>query len=376
MKEEKKVLIGIDFELLWKKYFNLLSEVEQEHFDAWLSQDPRNLTYYEDFKDSIQHDKAPDWEIDQEKSWESFQSQTRRSISNIRWTAFAASVAVFIVASLFLFNAIQDPIATKGSKIIEAGSSKAVLITSNGEIPIGEGTEDKLSFAEVSEGELTYHHGGTQGSIESHTLVIPRGGEYKLVLPDRTTVWLNAESELTYPIQFDKNERLVELKGEAYFDVTHDSSKPFRVKSNDQIITVLGTEFNVSTHLESQIITTLVDGSVIIETEENNSTQMKPGEQVVFHLLTGEIAKSEVDVSYFVGWKDGSYLFKNEPLESILNTLSRWYDMDFQFSKESNRHLRFTGRVKKYENLGEFLKLLEKTNEVTFKIQEEFVVVE
>src|SRR5690606_5790464 len=160
--------------------------------------------------------------------------------------------------------------------------------------------------------------------VQIYKLTTPKGGTYQVALPDGTKVWLNADSELKYPNQFTGKERIVELKGEAYFDVRNlKNSTPFKVVSKGQTVEVLGTQFNVSAYPdEDEIQTTPVEGSVQIAADGRDQImQLKPGEQ---GRLTGtRFRKEEVDISAFVAWKDDLFSFSENELRAVMNKLSR-----------------------------------------------------
>lgn len=215
--------------------------------------------------------------------------------------------------------------------------------------------------------------------VKYNTLVIPQGGQFSLSLADGTEVWLNAGTTLRYPTSFIGKERKVELTGEAYFEVTKNAEMPFRVLSGEQVVEVLGTSFNIASYQEdSSIYTTLVEGKVSVFLEKTPQVRktLLPEQQSIFVKGTDKINKRVVDVEQYIGWKDGWFYFKDESLESIMQTLSRWYDVEVRFKNEEAKKLQFTGKIKRYEDLKDVLNLLEKTNEVTFKIDRRYITVE
>ena len=183
-----------------------------------------------------------------------------------------------------------------------------------------------------------------------HELVIPRGGEFSLTLSDGTEVYMNADSKLRFPTKFGKNERVVELEGEAYFQVARNEKSPFIVKSSCMAIKVLGTEFNVSAYSEDSVIqTTLVRGSVEVSSERGGqSVVLHPGEQSVLNRQDYSLSVCTVDVSYAMAWKEGRLRFKEKPLSEVMKVISRWYDVevvyedeevkDYPFGCNFNRH--------------------------------------
>lgn len=204
---------------------------------------------------------------------------------------------------------------------------------------------------------------------------IPRGGEYVLVLSDGTTVYLNAESELTYPVKFSGKDRRVCLKGEAYFEVERDTCKPFIVEANSLEIQVLGTEFGVRAYGDEECVrTTLKKGKVSVESE-GCGVILTPNMQASFDKKTSQMDVREVNVDLFLGWKDGRLIFDNCSLEDILKDLGKWYDFDVRYAREDARLIPFSLNIKKHDAFAEVLQLLEDTGCVKFDIRDNVVVV-
>jgi ferric-dicitrate binding protein FerR (iron transport regulator) len=192
-----------------------------------------------------------------------------------------------------------------------------------------------------------------------------------LVLSDSTVIRLNSETSLRYPVQFAGATRNVELIGEAYFEVKRNDHIPFVVTSGNQQVKVMGTEFNISYYPESEnILTTLVEGKVEVLTTTNSEIkiELKPGQQSVLSITDGLISKRDVDVLPFIAWKDGRFLFHDQTLEEIMKTLSKWYNVEIDFSNNEDRKLRFTGNLKRSAEFKDILSKIELTNEVNFEI--------
>lgn len=255
---------------------------------------------------------------------------------------------------------------------IHPGSSYAILTLPGGET-IALDTAVRQT-QELKSGILTVrdtleYQGTTEDSGAYHTLTIPRGGEYILKLSDGTKVWLNAETELSYPARFEASSRQVFLKGEAYFEVARNESSPFIITTGEQVITVLGTSFGVRAYAEeNRIFTTLEQGSVKISTPQQ-STLLKPGEQSCNDLLSGQIQVAKVNTLLYTAWHTGKFMFADQSLEDILNTLSRWYNMNIAYARPELKKIRFTGELKRYGEIQEFLEKIEHLEKVRFTIQ-------
>jgi transmembrane sensor len=310
---------------------------------------------------------------------------------NVGWTVLAAAGVAFMVLFVYFF---KDPVHYKWFKNdIGPGSNKAVLVLNGGESIRLEGANNGLlarqsdtRVVKTGDGKIVYtDHPGGASIAEMNRIETPRGGNYKISLPDGTMIWLNAASTLTFPISFNgRGERRVKLSGEAYFEVSKDRSKPFLVESNGQVIEVLGTHFDVRCYADDhETRTVLLEGSVSLTTSrvgpfslnmamagksaEQNSVVLKPGEMAMNSV--GGIRVKKVDVASAVAWKDGELSFRNESVENIMKQISRWYDVEVVFENKSTEHLSLGGSISKYEDLSNVLHMLELTGDLKFKLE-------
>lgn len=201
-----------------------------------------------------------------------------------------------------------------------------------------------------------------------NTLTVPRCCEYRMVLADGTQVWLNSESELRFPVNFTGNERRVFLKGEAYFQVAKDETKPFRVETGALEIEALGTQFDVNAYRDNgKWMTTLVEGRVRVSAGEAKQTcVLEPGKQALLH--NNVLTVSDVNVEEITGWKEGRFVFRNMTMENIARQLERWYDVEINFSDVVVRYYRFTGVMKRYNQLSQLIEMIEETTDVKFQV--------
>ena len=226
-------------------------------------------------------------------------------------------------------------------------------------------------------GKLVYNT--VQEEVEElfyHKIVGPRGGEYTVELNDGTRVRLNADSELRFPVKFVGNERKVFLKGEAYFEVERDTSRPFRVDVHgDAIIEVLGTEFNVNAYPENaEIFATLVLGKVRVADLQTDSTVvLLPNQQAA--LSGAGINVKEVNPEDFISWINGRFYFEKMPLEEILIQLGRWYDLQVFWANEELKSYEFTGAIWRDNTIRQTLDMIEKTTDVCFTVSGRTVTV-
>lgn len=198
-------------------------------------------------------------------------------------------------------------------------------------------------------------------------LVVPVGGDYRMVLGDGTKVWVNSASELEIPERFQAGERRVRLRGEAYFEVARDTARPFWVEAEGVSVQVLGTRFNVAAYGEDgRVETTLAEGKVAVSSGEGRRVVLKPGEQAVVEGARLDVR--DVNVEDVISWIDGRFFFKQAPLEEVFEQAERWYGVSVRFEEESLKHIRFSGGVLKFNPVSDLLKMVEATGPVGFRV--------
>ncbi len=295
--------------------------------------------------------------------------------------AIAASLVLgTILGSLYFYlhddHSINDP-----QPIIVAGKNNAILTLADGsKINLSEAANGLISHTanvdiiKTSSGSIQYKSQTSSSNKPTayNTIEAPAGGKWSLTLPDGTQVWLNSSSSITYPTQFSATERKVKIKGEAFFDVTHNKKAPFIVSSGQQLIRVLGTEFNVEAYEEDAVAkTTLLKGAVAIESG-NKTVKLVPGEQAKWN--GKEIVKEVVDTEAAIAWKEGYFKF-NENIESILTKISRWYNVEIIYLSKPDPATTFSGKIARDRNLNSVLKMLEYDGNIHFQIQGRRVIV-
>jgi ferric-dicitrate binding protein FerR (iron transport regulator) len=295
----------------------------------------------------------------------------------------AASLAILILGYFALFSPEKEESTVKIEKSIDLnpGENKAVLTLSNGKkislgsLSNGLLTEDGQAKIYTSEkGALTYIAATETQQILTNNITTPRGGQYKLTLADGTNIWLNAASSLTYPSSFQKGKpRIVVLSGEGFFEVTHNAQEPFIVHYSDGMeAVVLGTSFNINSYTdEKATYTTLVKGSLSVQSPQEKKDILKPGQQSVF--IQGKTSIIAADIEETVAWKEGWFLFNRLELQAIVRQLSRWYNIDFDITGTIGNK-QFSGIVSKSNNISEVLKIMENTG-VTFTLRNQKIYV-
>lgn len=201
--------------------------------------------------------------------------------------------------------------------------------------------------------------------IVKNTIHTAKGMEYTLTLEDGTRVFLNADTKMTFPSRFQGNQREVELKGEAFFEVAKDSIRPFIIKMQDINIQVLGTSFNVCFY-DNQATTTLVEGKIQINSK-NKQVTLIPGEQAIYNFEKNDLSVKEVDVNLYTSWREGKFLFKNERLEDMLTTLSRWYDIKYHFTTPETKDLKIGAQLERYSHIDTIIDMLKMNPAISIK---------
>ncbi len=300
-----------------------------------------------------------------------------------RWMA-AAVVLLAVSVGLFLWqrSTTGTPQSMAATEILPGGNRATLTLADGRTVDLSEAQSGIVIGAE----DITYDDGASLGLPPSEELVLttPKGGTYQVRLPDGSTIWLNASSTLRYPSRFSEDERVVELTGEAYFDVRHETSdvrhqtpglapeshlksdishltslgRPFRVVSKGQRVEVLGTQFNISAYAdESETKTTLVAGSVRLQAgATGKQVLLAPGEQGI--LQTNGLTKQQVNVQQYTAWRNGRFSFDGKPFDAVMRELERWYDIDIRY-EGAVPDKEFYGDAFRSSNLAVVLRMLE-----------------
>lgn len=328
------------------------------------------------------------FEQDQKEILDKLMVQIKGESKTVLWQrlAIAAAVLVFITAGLYVLllnKAPQHPMAV--NKVmkhdIAPGGNKAILTLGDGRTIIlkerqaGDiASQGDMVIKETADGQVRY--AGSNGNTVSKALVYntaatPRGGQYQFILSDGTKIWLNSASSIKYPVEFMGKERKVELEGEAYFEVAHNSKMPFKVVSRGQTVEVLGTHFNINAYSDENMAkTSLLEGSVKISSA-NGTTLIKPGEQA--QLLNGNLNIVNADMDQVLAWKNGFFSFKDSSLEDVMRQLGRWYDVDVKYEGTIPART-FSGEIPRNINLSQLWDILSYKN-IHYKIDGKTIIV-
>jgi ferric-dicitrate binding protein FerR (iron transport regulator) len=310
-----------------------------------------------------------------------------------------AAAACILVVSAAAFYLIKAPEKTTEQAVLKKAAVKSNIVQGRNAaiLTLADGTvitldsakvgnlanQDNVAVFKTNDGQIAFDatrmssQQKRSDQLNYYSLSTPRGGQYFVKLPDGTKVWLNAASSIKFLSEFSAKERLVELSGEAYFEVEKDNKRPFIVKTALQEVQVLGTSFNINSYSdEPHTTTTLLNGSIRVALPGNNAgTLLKPGQQARL-ANTGDnvINVATVDPQQFVDWKDGYFKFSRDSIQSIMRKIARWYDVDVVYSGNVTKE-GFVGTIKRSEDISEVLQTLKLTGIINFKIEGKTITV-
>lgn len=368
--------------LLMRYVLGEMDEYEKERVRAWIKADEKHAEYYRDFQ--MFHLKM-EWgtranAVRRDTLGTLRKRERQRRLRFLYWSVACLTV-LFGVGGVLWLQPEEEPVYV--TEKIEPGKSKAVLYMASGDVVNVDGQTGVMKEKDGTRIEINAREGiayrvtgeQQQEKILSNRIVIPRGGEFKLTLSDGTTVWLNSDSELSYPTVFAGKRREVFLKGEAFFDVQPDSLHPFVVHVDEVQVKVLGTQFNINTYTEGSIKTVLVEGSVDLRNREGLHVVLTPNRMADYRMAEGHFEVTDVDVLPHVAWRDGNFVFQSESLESIMNKLSVWYDLNVFYTNDRLRDIRLSGNLERFSDVGKLFFRFEQISEARFKIQGKNVII-
>jgi len=397
---------GDIYMLIDKHLKNVLSDDEKKRLEDWVNASPANKKVFEeltqgeslnaafaDYSSIVNEHRARLTKRNTKKVVKMYATSSPRRI----YIAVAASVAaavllLFTVRTFYHENSDRrkNEVAssTKPSTLayeIPPAGNQATLTLSSGQLislnDIGNGQiaqDGKTVINKRQDGELIYNvSGGSTATSGFNSVITPRGGKYQVVLPDGSKVWLNAATALRFPISFPGNERVVELAGEAYFEISKDKARPFKVMmaaavgaGNRQYIEVLGTHFNVGAYPdEPQVTATLLEGSIRFTSNET-ATLLKPGEQALLTKGKGGVKITHPeDPQNNIAWVNGKFAFSKTPVATVMRELSRWYDIQILYEGNAAPTTLFTGEVDRMIPLSKLLSYLEQMGSTRFTVE-------
>ena len=369
--------------LIAEELTGTIDERDRAVLTRWLDEDERYRKEYTNILESLKTGNEV-WK-DQEQGrqimetrWKTVKSHTiRKTVRWITWSKYAAVMLLFVSMGIFWFvNEEKQEVENVTVAKIEHGSMKAQLVLANGR-KVDLVPETNLQLEEEGGTRISTldnmvkYSGmdslvGQSAEVKYNTLIVPRGGEFSLELADGTRVWLNTESKLRYPVAFTGEERRVEMDGEVYFEVAKNREKPFVVTVNGVDIRVLGTSFNVSAYQED-VVTTLVTGKVQLK-KGDEQVVLLPNQQAIWS--DDKFKVKQVDARNYVLWKEGVFYFEDVDLETILDDMARWYNVNIFYVNPTLKKMKFSVEIKRYEDINEILRRIEQTKRVKFEIKD------
>lgn len=390
-------------ELIFKHLKGELSGAESEALSKWIQASEANeqLFYTLLSEEGILKGLSTFNNVkDRAQAWEEI-SRKRDNASSFafiykRYFPYAAALIMAVgLGYFFLARKPQvEAVQTASTEELLPGRDQAILVLDDGkQIDLDQATMGEIArdgyavISKSSEGEIAYNLSTETGKqvadIKFNTISTPKGGQYKLRLPDGTRVWLNAETSIRFPTQFSSGERKVELSGEAFFDVVHikDRVRSFKVFSGNQVIEVLGTEFNVNGYAdEKNITTTLLNGKVKVnlrgegaQSRATGEVTLAPGQRALVERTTDKIAVSQANLQESIAWKNGQFSFRDTDLQTIMRQVARWYDVEVEYKGEVKND-RFRGDISRDQPASHVFEIL-KASGVNIKIEGRKVIV-
>lgn len=392
--QEQQMTLGTNDRLaeLFQKYVDK-SITEEEHAELFVYiRNPETkdqvLAFLDEHNKKVQSD-ALVHEIDWDGMYANITSP-KKSVGPERapWWKYLAAAVVLIVAGVAIYYSPNYPSKNSSPLAyhndIKPGGERAVLTLADGSEIVLDGnapgklaTQGGISIEKDANGQVVYVAKKESGEATAkiNTLSTPAGGKFSVVLADGSKVWLNASSSIKFPAEFVGNERRVEIKGEAYFEVAKDQSRPFYVRNGSSEIKVLGTHFNVMAYPdEYRSALTLLEGSVQF-TKNGQSQLLKPGKQIVYTETDTETKQQPADIEEVMAWKNDLFVFNNTSIDEIMKELMRWYDVKIKYEGEKP-DISFTGVIPRNTNVSKVLKTLELTEDVVFGIENNVITCE
>ena len=386
-------------ELILKIRFGTATEDEKRRVEAWVTEKEEHRFLYEKIvsgrsvSEYLEKETEVKADIDVKMISARVQEQIqknkfRKQRRFRRWYGMvgAACLAGIILTGFFFLNSGKDePIPVARIQPGQHGNEKVMLMLANGEmIGLTRQGNDSICIGQATiikkNDQLAYEKNrdslGGYVEEERNRIITTVGGDYFFILSDGTKVWLNAESELDFPVDFIGKERVVKLKGEAYFEVKSDAARPFVVETKEVRTRVLGTSFNIKAYdNEECVFTTLLTGKVEVSAveEKGESVVLTPGMQCEWQKEEHDLSVKRVNAENYIAWKQGAFMFDNEDIRVVTRVLERWYGVKFIYNKETTREHTFSGCLSKDESLESILETLTYTGGPRFKVEKDVV---
>ncbi len=351
---------------------------EEKYYRAWLDENPEHPKIADRIlnKETYEENSRLIKSFSSQKAWEKVYPLLGRekTFSHLLWKQglkYAALILLLIIPAYLIYNRITgEPISE-----ITPGTRGGEITLSNGNtlrIPNGVLPEGATEVFVIEPKGINYQTPANKPQVKEikNTLRTLHGMECHIVLSDGTKVHLNAESQLTYPICFNNKERIVQVEGEAYFDVAPDKAHPFIVQTPHTSIRVTGTSFNVRAYADEEMeSTTLISGNVQISSG-NDIFELVPDQHYTYNKKTHTNNVANVNTELYTSWETGSFIFLNVPLEDVMSYLSKWYGFRYSFEDETAKQVRIGASLNRYENMNPIIDMITELNLVNIRQRE------
>jgi len=371
-------------------YQIILSVLEDEATDdeksvlnKWLAESDQNKEEFRKIKqlrDSLNR-KRKEKKFNVDKAWILLSRQTvgKKGKIGLKPLLKYAAVGILLIAFSYSLTILSDEDKKSEHKQFLTKSyddvDQPTLLLENGEeIVLNEHSFTKeyehVLIKNEANNQLLYEteEATNRNKAETNHLIIPHGKTYQVVLSDGTKVWLNSESRLIYPTVFTGKTREVCLTGEAYLEVSHNKEHPFIVRTKSLDVKVLGTSFNISCYEdEPEIVTTLIKGSVSIQTEKNKETIISPHEQFRVNTMDNTFSRSTVNTDIYTSWIKGIYIFRDTSLDEIIKKLQRWHDFTVSYEDDKLKNNRYSFEADRETDIDNILEVITYTHDISLE---------
>ena len=374
-------------ELLVKKLDEGLSDSEERELNVWLGESWEHAVIFKEMREvRLWMDTGKSYNPDVKSGFKKIRWRYRHE-RMIRRMRYAAVLIVCLTAGVLFWEYGSEPVGEKKDLVFDEFSrpstQQAFFVWADGtRVALSKEIKDTLISGEgaaslqIDSNRMLHYKGNVRlDSVKRfNQLIVPNGGEYRMLLEDGTIVWVNSASTVEIPEHFDDSERRIRLKGEAYFEVRPDATRPFYVETEQVCIQVLGTKFNMSAYQDDlRVMTTLVNGSVCVSNSGGKQVILEPGEQAV--AFGEEISVKKVDPTSVISWVEGRFKFENARLEDIVKQIIRWYDVSVYFENENLKDIHFSGGMLKFRPLKDLVEMIELSSPVRFTMEGKKIII-
>jgi len=353
---------------------------EEKAYRTWLDENPEHqkiadrILNKETYEENSQLIKS----FSSQKAWDRISPLLgdRKSINLFSWKKslkYAALILLLIIPASYLTytwiteESISDITPGKLGGELTLSDGKTFDLSDNILLP-----ENAAKVFVIDSKGINYQTPINKPQVKEiqNTLRTLQGMECLITLSDGTRVHLNAETKLTYPVCFSSKERIVQIEGEAYFDVAPDKEHPFIVKTSHTSIQVTGTSFNVRAYADEETeSTTLISGTVKISSG-NEAFELVPNQHYTYNKSTNTNTVTNVNTELYTSWESGSFIFLNVPLENVMSYLSKWYGFQYSFDDETAKQVRIGAYLNRYANMNPIIDMITELNLVNIKQRE------